>query len=377
MAALTEKKLQLLSQQTANVARREWDGNGLYADVSPNGVISFAMKFRRDGKERREGIGRWPSVTLVEARKRARGIRVSLDRGEAPKADSTFKEAADKWTKDHKGELAARTMVQIKRYLDACTKEFGKKLVTDVKPSDLLAVIRDFEQRGAIESAKRVRIYASAVFAYALPIDHPHANPALKLKEKGLMRKSPPPVHHAAMPAKEIPAFLGKLAAANLHPSIRGALKFIVLTALRTGEVLEFKWTDIAKDGRSLTIPAERMKGGKPHTVFFSKQARAVVEDIREFSAGRDHVFPGRDPDGPLSSMAMLMTLRRMTPGHTVHGFRSAFSTWAHQKGAAPHVVERCLAHASADKVAAAYNRHTYDREAAHLWQKWADAISS
>ena len=84
-----------------------------------------------------------------------------------------------------------------------------------------------------------------------------------------------------------------------------------------------------------------------------------------------------RDPRGPLSNMALLMTLRRMVPGVTVHGFRSSFSTWAHSKRAAPHVVERCLAHVSADKVAAAYNRHPYDKEAAQLWQRWANAISS
>jgi integrase len=74
--------------------------------------------------------------------------------------------------------------------------------------------------------------------------------------------------------------------------------------------------------------------------------------------------------------MAMLITMTRNAPGNTVHGFRSSFSTWAHANGAEPHVVERCLAHVSGDKVAAAYNRHAYDREAAKLWQKWADAIS-
>jgi integrase len=110
--------------------------------------------------------------------------------------------------------------------------------------------------------------------------------------------------------------------------SIRAGLAFTALTALRTGEILELRWTDFAKDGLSLTIPAERMKGGEAHTL--SVQAREVIDGIRSFSEGRDHVFPGRDPRGPLSNMAMLMTLTRMAPGFTVHGFRSSFSTWAH-----------------------------------------------
>jgi integrase len=71
------------------------------------------------------------------------------------------------------------------------------------------------------------------------------------------------------------------------------------------------------------------------------------------------------------------MCLTRMEPGLTVHGFRSSFSTWANANGAAPHVVERCLAHINGDKVAAAYNRHTYDKEAGQLWQKWANFVSS
>ena len=191
-------------------------------------------------------------------------------------------------------------------------------------------------------------------------------------------------VPHAAMPADKVPEFLRKLEAGNFHPSIRAALRFTVLTVLRTGEVLGLEWGDVSKDLRSLTIPGDRMKSGKPHTVILSKQAKAVLEGIREFSNGRQHVFPGRNPKGPLSNMAMLMCMTRreggkevgLAPEFTVHGFRSSFSTWAHAKGAMPHVVERCLSHASADKVAAAYNRHSYDKEGAALWQRWADAIA-
>ena len=260
--------------------------------------------------------------------------------------------------------------------MTACNEGFGQLPLADIKPVDVLAVLRKFENRRAIESAKRVRIYASAVFDFAIALGLAEQNPAAPLKAKGVMRQRVAVIHHAAMPAAEIPAFLAKLRAANIHPSIRGAMKFLVLTALRTGEVLSLLWSDIAPEGTSLTIPAERMKAARPHTVLLSAQARAVLEEIRPFSDGRDNVFPGRDPRGPLSSMALLMCLRRMEVKATVHGFRSAFSTWAHAAGERPHVIERCLAHASADKVAAAYNRHDYDREAAELWQRWADAIT-
>jgi integrase len=164
-------------------------------------------------------------------------------------------------------------------------------------------VLRKFENRKAFESAKRTRIYCSAVFDYSIALERAEANPAARLNAKGILRKRAAVVPRAAMRAAKIPDFLRKLAAANVHSSIRAALAFTVLTALRTGEVLELKWTDLTKDRRSLTIPAERMKGGRPHTVFLSKQAQAVLESIKEFSSGREHVFPGRNPRGPLSNM--------------------------------------------------------------------------
>jgi integrase len=375
---LNEKTLKAISSGKLDFAGRIFGGRGLFAEVSPRGTVSFAIKFRRDGKERREGLGRWPQVSVDEAYRKA----VNFDREASPAASTTtFGEAADEWAKAHEGKLHERTLVQVKRYLNACKDEFGTKKLRRVKPSDVLAVLRKFERRGAVESAKRARIYAHKVFARAMDPDEPFPNPASLefLKDK----VSPPPraVHHKAMPPAQIPDFLEMLAADNVHPSIRGALRFAVLTALRTGEVLGLRWSDVKPDLSSLTIPAERMKSGReatgaPHTVFLSRQAREVLETIKPFSKGRDHVFPGRDPRGPLSNMAMLGYLGPKTDGCTVHGFRSSFFDWALSKSggnAAQHVADLCLAHTIGDKVRAAYLRGTFDDERAELWQKWAD----
>lgn len=384
MTALTESKLKKLSDERKEARAKEvlriWDGNGLYVDISPLGTVAFAMKFRRDGKERREGFGKWPTVTLADARRKARQIRAALDRKEVPLSAPktpvvTFKEAVDEWKRVNQPSMAERTVTQVNRYLRECIEGFGEKALREIIPQDVLAVLRKIEERGALESAKRTRMYCEAIFNYAIAVGCADVNPATPLKAKGVMRKRPTARHFPAMPADKIPDLLARVAAGNIHPSIRAALTFTVLTALRTNEVLDLRWSDLAGDGASLTIPAERMKAGKAHTVILSTQARAVIESIRAFSTGREFVFPGRDPKNPLSQMAMLMTLRRMEPGYTVHGFRSSFSTWAHASGAAPHVVERCLAHARQDKVAAAYNRHTYDAEAAKLWQAWADEM--
>lgn len=373
---LTTKTLEAIAAGKVAFAGRIFGGGGLFAEVSPKGTISFALKYRRDGKERRHGLGKWPDVPLEDAKRRA----VNFDRETVVRpASRTFTSAADDWLKLHRRSLAPRTVVQIERYLDACKLGFGDLELRRVKPSHVLAVLRDFESRDAFESAKRTRIYCHKVFAWATDPDDPFPNPAALALLKDKLTKSPKPEHHSAMPADEIPDFMAMLAADNTHPSIRGALAFVILTAMRTGEVLGLRWSDVKKDYSSLTIPESRMKAGKAHTVFLSRQARAVLESIKPFSAARPYVFPGRDPDDPLSNMAMLTYMNRKTNGYTVHGFRSSFSDWAHSKkgGNAPsHVVERCLAHEIADKVKKAYLRGGFEEEAAELWQAWADAAS-
>jgi integrase len=375
--ALTAKTLEGIRVGRINFAGRIWAGNGRFAEISDKGTISFALKYRRDGKERREGLGRWPDVSIDEAVRKAVNFDREATGGRA--ASSTFKEAADDWLTLNRDNLAERTVTQVERYLNACSDEFGAKELRRVKPSDVLAVLRKFERRGKYETAKRTRIYAHKVFAWAMDPDDDLPNPASLERLKDKLSRSPDPKHHASMPAAQIPDFLRSLAADNVHPSVRGALSLVIYTGLRTGEVRGLLWSDVKADLSALTIPKERMKAREPHTVFLSTQARAVLEAVKPFSERRGHVFPGRDPRYPLSDMAMLSYMVRKAPGYTVHGFRSSLSTWANSKrgGAAlPVVVERCLAHTSADKVAAAYNHHDYDDEAAELWQKWADAIS-
>jgi integrase len=386
--ALTEKKLKALSQATRVESERIWDTGGaagLHATVSPTGVVSFAVKYRYKGTKKREGLGRWPSVSLEEARRRVYAIRGALDRKLPPptKLESevrTFSEAADYWLAVEHKDSSKRTIVQITRYLNAAKKEFGHMALNEVRAPHVLAAMMTFQDRGRAESARRLRMYCSLIFSYFESVGLCERDPTDALRKR--KTKRPVQLHHASMPYGEIPAFLKKLAAANLYVSIRAALRFLILTGMRTGEVLELRWSDIARKDVSLTIPAERMKARRPHTVFLSKQAKAVLAEAREFSEGREYVFPGRDPDEPLSNMSMLMALTRkengktkggLAPGYTVHGFRASFSSWAHAQGEDHRVVERCLAHVDKDKVAAAYNRHHYNTEAAQLWQKWAD----
>jgi integrase len=250
---------------------------------------------------------------------------------------------------------------------------FGKKAIGAITPPDVLALIRKIEAEGKHETASRVRLYVEKVFEYAQAVGkHAGNNPAEPIGSRGVMAPKPRVIHHTAMSFDQLPLWLARLDAASFAFEVKAALRFTLLTAMRTGEVLALQWKHIRGD--KLTLPAELMKGRRAHTVHLSKPVRTLLDAFELIYAcePEDRVFD-------LSNMAMLMALKRTLPEGveaTVHGFRSTFSTWAHTMGAREAVVERCLAHANGDKVAAAYNRATFEADAAALWDQWATAVT-
>jgi len=180
--------------------------------------------------------------------------------------------------------------------------------------------------------------------------------------------------HHAALPWKEMPAFIAQLRAQRTTSA--RALEFTILTACRTTEVLEAKWAEVDIEAALWTVPAARMKAGREHRVPLSTAALDVLRAM----AGADStfVFPGQKVGGPMSSMAMLMLLRRMDRTDiTTHGFRSTFRDWTEETTSTPHAVaEAALAHSIGNAVEAAYRRGDLLEKRKVLMQAWADYCS-
>jgi integrase len=151
------------------------------------------------------------------------------------------------------------------------------------------------------------------------------------------------------------------------------ALRFLILTAARTGEVIGARWDEIDAAARTWTVPAERMKGHREHRVPLSGAALEVLRQLEEVRAGV-FVFPGGKAGRPLSNMAMLTLLRRMDRADlTAHGFRSTFRDWAAERtDVAREVAEAALAHTVADKVEAAYRRGDLFAKRRELMDGWA-----
>lgn len=224
------------------------------------------------------------------------------------------------------------------------------------------------------ETASRVRQRLEAVFDDAVFRGLCAGNPAAairrKITEAKVDRKVEP---HRALPYLEVPGFVRELR--KQRGTAARALEFGLLTAARTAEIIGLTWAEIDEPARLWIVPAERMKAKEAHRVPLAASALAILKRQRELGSAYVFPSPGRI-DRPLSNIAMLKVLERMKylKRTTVHGLcRASFSTWANETAAArPDVIEACLAHREADRVAAAYNRAQFNTERAELLEAWA-----
>jgi integrase len=181
--------------------------------------------------------------------------------------------------------------------------------------------------------------------------------------------------HHAALAYAALPGFLMSLR--EQEGIAANALEFTILTAARTGETLGARWSEIDLLDKVWTVPAGRMKAGRDHRVPLSARALAILstmQPLRSVHAGDAFVFPGGKPRRPLSNMAFLMLLRRMSRDDlTAHGFRSSFRDWAAERTNFPaEVPEMALAHTVSDKTVAAYHRSDLFERRRRLMTQWA-----
>ena len=260
--------------------------------------------------------------------------------------------------------------------------EVGNVPVADITAPRLLAAIRQIETRGAHEVAHRALQTCGQVFRYAIGTGRGERNPAAELKGTDTLI----PVkrtHYPALDASELPDFLSALKEneARLYLQTRYAIELLMLTFVRTGELIYAKWNEFDLAGSVWTIPEERMKMGKSHIVPLSKQAVAVLLKLQELNGKREWVFPNQaDSQKPMSNNTILFAISRL--GYkgrmTGHGFRAlALSTIKEKLNYRHEVVDRQLAHAPRNKVDAAYDRAKFLPERRKMMQEWANFIDS
>jgi integrase len=387
------------------------DGDGLYLVVTGATSKSWSYRYWMDGKERWHGLGSFKNVSLKDARlaRDAARLRVKGDRSrpgvdivqekraareeqrttEVNAALPTFQECAENyirecwsgWSEKHREQWPS----SLKRY---AYPTIGKLSVPEIKPShvyELLAQTAYDKQGRAIgplwlakrETANRVRSRIETIIAKNADVDDKDfRNPAeltKQLREKLPKRPNRVVQHHPALPYAEASNFMTALSgAAGTAPAMLG---FLILTACRTNEVVDARWSEIDRPSSTWLIPGERMKMNQDHVIPLSDPVLAILDHMRDGGQG-ELIFPNPD-GGVFSENAMLAVLNRLGYGHvTVHGFRSTFATWAEECTDYPDGVrEAALAHKYKSETTAAYQRGQKLEKRRALMKDWANFV--
>ena len=393
MASLTAAKVKELTNPG-----RYGDGGGLYLSIAKGGSKSWVIRLRIDGTRTDKGLGGYPKVSLSAARKNADAYRVAVSEGRNPRERMeraagldripTFEDAARKLHADKvaAGEISsdkhARNWIQmLERHVFPL---FADTPVTEISQRE----VKDFLERlgpTLTETARRLRFRMREIFDDCIESEYITDNPAgdgIRASVRRWSRQNKVQ-HFKALPYQQVPGVIDKILYSQGMRETRLAFAFLILTAARSGEVRGARWDEIDLDARVWSIPAERMKSDRPHTIPLSIEAELLLRDAREAASKRLKRHPDYNPNGlifahpsgkPLSENALSLRAKKDGLGCTPHGFRSSFKGWATSQGDwAWEAIELCLAHRVGNSVAQAYFRDDLLEQRRPLMQAWGE----
>lgn len=365
------------------------DSNGLFLLVTAKGQKYWRYKYRFAGKEKMLALGVYPEVSLKDARQShqearatlADGIDPCLDRkaAKAASADAnTFEGIAREWLDKQRSTYAASTYNKTTWLLESFLfPTLGGLSPNDITPPMVLAALRRIEQQGKHETAHRAKQAASRVFRYAIATGRCERDPCPDLKGALTATNT---VNRASITApKQIGELLRAIDGFGGQYVTHCALRLAPLVFVRPGELRGAQWDEIDLEAAVWRIPAERMKMRTAHVVPLSRQAVAILEELKPYTCNSRYVFPAiRSLARHMSENTINAALRRLGYSKeemTGHGFRAMASTRLNELGWNPDIIERQLAHTERNKVRAAYNRAEHLEERRKMMQAWADYL--
>jgi integrase len=293
---------------------------------------------------------------------------------------NTFKKVSQEWHKrqsPHWTEKHARDVLNsLKHHIYS---DLGKKPISSITKQDVISTLRKLEAEGMHETCYRVRQRLEAIFDYAEIEDHCIGNPSRGLQK--IFTKPKPKSHHS-LPISELPEFFKKIETDKVtSPSTVLAMKFMILTFVRSSELRFAVWEEINLDSDEplWVIPSERMKIPRTHHVPLSKQAVEILKKMQNYSGPEGYVFPQvRNPEKAMSENTLLYFSNRLgyAGRNTIHGFRAVASTVLNESMKwHPDVIELQLAHQESNKVRKAYNRAEHLAERRKMMEWWSDHV--
>lgn len=368
------------------------DSRGLFLLMRVNGARYWRLKYRYAGKEKMLALGVYPEVSLKEARAAAdearRHLRSGVDPGEMRKAQknsrldaaaNSFQTIALEWFAKQKPKWAENHWTKVQWMLERTLFPWlGTRAISEITAPELLSVLRRTEARGALETAKRLKMIAGQVFRFAVATGRAEGDPSQALR--GALG-TPVKKHLPAITdPKQVGPLLLALDGYQGTSVVRAAIQLAPLVFVRPGELRNARWPEFDLDAAEWRIPGERMKTRQDHIVPLSTQAVGILRDLHPLTGHFEYVFPSpRSPRRSMSNNAVLAAMRRMGIPKEVmcgHGFRAMARTILDEVlNYRVDYIEHQLAHAVRDPNGRAYNRTAHLDARKAMMQEWADYL--
>lgn len=401
---LNDTQIRLL--KPASRPFKKSDSGGLHILVKPTGAKLWKLAYRFEDKQRTLSGGTYPATSLAQARQWRDGAKGALEKGqdpgEAKKAEkraaraarsNTFEMVARAWLASIRPQWSDRyAALVVSRFENDVFPKIGKLPIATIDGPTLRAMLKPIEERGAVEFAHRIRAHCGSVFRFAIADGKATSDPSTAIA--GAQPKPRPVVHRPRVKASEMPEFFSRFAKDEGHELTHLALRWTILTIVRTQETrfaLKDELEGLGGPSPLWRIPPERMKMQNEHVVPLSRQAVALLPRILDLSGDSDFLFPmPGTKKGVISENRMLDCMYRM--GYrgkaTVHGFRGLASTVLNEetrfddRGEAVRMwdadwIERQLAHVEQDEVRGAYNAAEWIGPRRRMLQWWADWLET
>ncbi len=368
-----------------------YDGKGLYIEITPTGSKRWRFKYRFNDKEKRISLGIYPDVSLKEVRLRRNECRELLAEGIDPSQarkqraakkvelnKNTFEAVAREWHTKQKKQWSEGHAQKTLAWLEKNIFPFMvSRPIADIKPPELLQVLRKVEARGAHDTAIRLRAICSQIFRYAISIGKAERDISADLK--GALEPAERKHFATITEPKEIGALLRAIDGYTGSYIVRHALQLAPLVFVRPGELRHAEWTEFNLDNAEWIIPADKMKKKRKHIVPLSSQAVDILKSIHQLTGNARYVFHSeRTNTRPMSENTINAALRRLGYSKeqmTGHGFRSMASTRLNEQGFNIDWIELQLAHSEGNSVRAAYNYAQYLPERKEMMQWYSDYL--
>ena len=369
-----------------------YDARGLFVTVRPSGAKLWKMKYTKRGTEQLSSLGRYPDVSLKEARAARDGVLRQLDDGLDPSLEKKRANTAARISAANTFNLVAMEFIDKRRaegvrdathdkamwFAKLLEPSIGNRPIAEIEPFELLQAVKKIEQSGRRETARRLLAFAGRVFRYAIATARAKHDIAADLR--GALIAPQTKNFAAIVDPIELGGLLRAIDGYAGQPTTRIALQLAPHAMIRPGELRQAQWGEVDFDQKVWRVPASRAKMKKDHHLPLSRQMVNILSDLKNLTGHGKLLFPSiRTPGRPMSENTINSALRRLGYSGdemTSHGFRATASTLLNESGRwSVDAIERALAHGDKDRVRAVYHRGQHWGERVEMAQWWSDYL--